>query len=64
MIRPLRNLIALAKRLFGPKRREADRLSLMGIYLEQTNRPTGAEVRGSPSQERQDGKYAQNRRRT
>jgi hypothetical protein len=63
MIRRLHTLIARIEGLIGPKRRGAERSRLMGMYLDQANRPTGAGMRGVTSQERQDGKFAQNRGR-
>jgi hypothetical protein len=35
----------------------------MGMYLDQANRPTCTAMRGVASRERQDGKFAQIRRR-
>jgi hypothetical protein len=39
------------------------RARLMGLYLDQTNQPGPAREVGDPTQERQDGKYAQRRER-
>ena len=63
MIWWLRNSIAGIERLVKPKRETLNKSQLMGMYLDQANRPTGAGLRGSASRERQDGKFAQNRRR-
>ena len=63
MIRFLHILIAQFERLFGPKPRGADQSRLMGMYLDQANRPITAGMLGVVRQERQDGKFAQNRRR-
>jgi hypothetical protein len=63
MIRFLHILVAQFERLFGPKPRGADRSRLMGMYLDQTNRPAAAGMLGAASQEREDGKFALNRRR-
>jgi hypothetical protein len=35
----------------------------MGMYLSQANQPPDPGARGTPTRERQDGKFAQNRRR-
>jgi hypothetical protein len=63
MIWWLRNSIAGIERLVKPKRDTLDKSRLMGMYLDQANRATGAALRGAASPERQDGKFAQNRRR-
>ena len=63
MIRRLHTLIARIERLFGPKHQGADRSRLMGMYLDQANRPISGGMRGVARQERQDGKFSQNRRR-
>ena len=63
MIRRLHTLIAGIGRLFGPKPRGTDRSRLMGMYLDRANQPSGAGVRGGASHERQNGKFAQTRRR-
>ena len=63
MIHRLRTPIARIERLFGPKPRDADRSRLMGMYLDQTNQPISAGMLGVVRQERQDGKFAQNRQR-
>jgi hypothetical protein len=63
MILWLRNSIAGIEKLVKPKRRALDPSRLMGMYLDQANRSTGAGLRGAGSREGQDGKFAQNRRR-
>ena len=63
MIRRLHTLMVRIERLFGPKYRGTDRPRLMGMYLDQTNRPSSAGTQGAARQERQDGKFSQNRRR-
>ena len=62
-MRRLNILIVRIVKLFGSKPRGADRSKLMGMYLDQANRPISAGMRGTARQERQDGKFAQNRRR-
>jgi hypothetical protein len=63
MIRRLHTLIARIQRLFAPKHKGADRSRLTAMYLDQTNRPSGAGMRGATNQGRQDGKFAQKRGR-
>jgi hypothetical protein len=59
----LGTLITQIGRLFGPKHQGADQSRLMAMYLDQTNRPISAGTRGGASQQRQDGKFSQNRGR-
>jgi hypothetical protein len=63
MIRRLHTLIAWIRGLFGPKHKGADRSRLMGMYLDGANRPTGAGNKGATGPERQNGKFAQKRKR-
>ena len=63
MIRRWGNFISCIGRLLRPKPDRADRSRLMGMYLDQANRPRGARVRSATSKERQDGKFAQIRGR-
>ncbi len=63
MIRRLHNLVAWTERLFGPKLPATKPSTLIGIYLDQANQPIGARSRNAAAQERQDGKFAQNRNR-
>ena len=63
MIQYLHGVIARLEKLFKPKRKPLDRSSLMGMYLDQTNQPTGSAIRGTGTRQRQDGKFAQIRRR-
>ncbi len=62
MIRRWGNFISRIGRLFRPKQEGANRSRLMGMYLDQANRASGSGLRGATSRERQDGKFAQNRR--
>jgi hypothetical protein len=55
MIHHLRTRFAQIGRLLGSKVRTASQSRLMGMYLDQTNRPTGAGMRGGASQQRQGG---------
>ncbi len=59
----LQKLFARVGSLFGRKG-QGDRPRLMGIYLDGANRPSGAAVREAGNRERQDGKFAQIRRRS
>lgn len=63
MIQYLRVAIARLEKVLKPKRKPLDRSSLMGMYLDQANQPTGSAVRGGGTRERQDGKFAQIRQR-
>ena len=63
MIRLLHTLIARIQKMFGPKHRGADRSRLTAMYLDQANRPSGAEKRGDTGSERQNGKFSQKRKR-
>jgi hypothetical protein len=47
----------------GPRGKPVDRSRLVGMYLSETNRPAGAGLRSLDSQERRNGKFAQNRQR-
>jgi hypothetical protein len=57
------NFISRIGSLFERKQDRLDRSRLMGMYLDQANRPTVTGMRGTANRERQDGKFAQNRRR-
>jgi len=63
MIRRLHNLLARVGSLFGHNHEGTDECNLMGLYLDQANRPAGAGMRGAANRERRDGKFAQSRRR-
>jgi hypothetical protein len=63
MIYWLRTLFDRLAGLLKPPPAKADRSRLMGMYLDHANQPTGPGTRGASARERQDGKFAQNRRR-
>jgi hypothetical protein len=63
MMRYLRSSIVRLEKFLNRKPKPLDPSSLMGMYLSQTNRPTGSSTRGTGTRERQDGKFAQIRRR-
>ncbi len=62
MIRRWGNFISRIEKLFRPSPDRADRSRLMGIYLDQANRPTCTGMRGIASQERPDGRFVQDQR--
>jgi hypothetical protein len=63
MIRRLFKLLARLERLFGTSPGNGSRSHLVGMYLSHANRVSGASARGFENQERQNGKFAQTRRR-
>ena len=63
MTRWLRTVLSHIARLFRPPQATVDRSRLVGMYLSQANQPPNLSARGAPTRERQDGKFAQNRRR-
>jgi len=63
MIPRLRTLFHRLVGLFRPLPGDASRSRLVGIYLSQTNGRDVSGSRGAAMQERQNGKFAQNRRR-
>ncbi len=63
MIRRLHNLLTWAEKLFGPKQSSCKRSTLVGIYLDRANRPAGRRSGNLAPQERQNGRFAQNRNR-
>jgi hypothetical protein len=60
----LRNALGWIEMLLRPKRETLNPSRLMGMYLDQANRPIGSTWTSSGSRERQDGKFAQIRRRS
>jgi len=46
-----------------PPQGKVDRSRLVGMYLSRANQPPVSGARGSGTQQRQDGKFSQNRRR-
>ncbi|HVM50024.1 MAG TPA: hypothetical protein VMU04_18495 [Candidatus Acidoferrum sp.] len=63
MTRWLRSILARLPGAPQPPQRPVDRSQLMGMYLSQANQPPDPAARGLPTRERQDGKFAQKRRR-
>jgi hypothetical protein len=61
MICWLRNFVARIEKLLRPKQESGNRSRLLGMYLSQANQSAG--MRSAVGQQRQDGKFAQNRRR-
>jgi hypothetical protein len=52
------------ERLLSRKQDDVDRSKLLRMYLNQANQSAGGEIHRAASRVRQDGKFAQNRRRT
>ena len=63
MISWLRTILGQIARWFHPPRASVDRSRLVGMYLSQANQAPDLSTRGAPTRERQDGKFAQIRRR-
>jgi len=63
MTRWVSRLFGQLIRFFQSPQPTVDRSRLVGMYLSQANRPPDVGSRGAPNRERQDGKFAQNRRR-
>ena len=63
MARWLRTILDQIARLFRPPQATVDRSRLVGMYLSQANQPPDPRTRSVPTHERQNGKFAQNRRR-
>lgn len=59
----LRTILTRISNLFASPQPSADRRRLMGMYLSGANQPATAGLRGAPTRERHDGKYAQTRKR-
>jgi len=64
--RMMQRLVIIARRLtnlLGRPQPTVNRSQLMGMYLSQANRTSVIGGRGAENRQRQDGKFAQNRRR-
>jgi hypothetical protein len=63
MVRRFYSLMARVKALFAPRQGSCDRSQLVGMYLDSANRGTALTAHGFGNRERQNGKFAQQRRR-
>lgn len=63
MISFLSHYVAIVEKLLKPRRKPLDHSRLMGMYLDQANRPAASASASVGTRERQDGKFAQTRRR-
>jgi hypothetical protein len=63
MIRWLSRLFGQIAQAFRAPQATVDRSRLVGMYLTQANQPPEPGAHGTPTRERQEGKYSQRRRR-